>query len=137
VAIATTVIIAESMVETIVSCEPATASTPRVVQSAVSTTPIGTTTHLRLRKKKSSTPPVSVTLAQASTVPSHSSIAKPSRSMAGSPATVPAGNSPMMPRSRSIVSARETACWRAVTSVAAGGSSVQATATVRRSAPTT
>ena len=91
VAIATTVTIAESIVETIVSLRPATESTPRVVQRAVSTTAIGTTTHRRLLKKKSSTPPVSATLAQARTVPSHSSMAKPSRSIAGSPARVPAG----------------------------------------------
>jgi hypothetical protein len=49
---------------------------------------------------------------------------------------VPDGKSTITARSRSIVSARDTACARAVVTSSAGGSSTQITPAVRWSAPT-
>ena len=133
----TTVTIAESIVETMVSLSPATASRPRVDQSARSTTARGTTSQRRLRKQASRTAPASRPLSVPSRLPSRSSIAKPSRSIAGSPASVPMGRSVIRARNRSIVPARETACARCVVALAGGGSSTQAMPAVRWSAPTT
>lgn len=125
VAIPTTVIIAESIAETIVSFSPATARMPRVLQRASKTTAIGTTSHRRLRKQARITPPESRAEAIPSTRPSRSSIAKPSRSIAGSPATVPRGSSRTTPRIASTASAR------------AVSPSTHTTPAVRRSFPTT
>ncbi len=142
VAIATTVTIAESMVETIVSLSPITASTPRVLQSARSTTASGTTSQRTLRNETSSTAPARTALAVPSRLPSRFSIANPSRSITGSPATVPAGRSAITARSRSIASARKSACGceDPVVGVsgdsAAGAFSTQTTAAVRWSVPT-
>ena len=142
VAIATTVTIAESMVETIVSLRPITASTPRVLQSARSTTASGTMSQRRLRKEASRTAPARTALAVPRRLPSRFSIANPSRSITGSPATVPAGRSAIAARRRSIASARKSASGRGAACVdvsrdaTAGDFSTQTTAAVRWSVPT-
>ena len=127
VAIPTTVIIAESIAEAIVSLTLAIAKRPRVVHRAISTTANGTTTHRRLRKMSRSTPPASRPATVPSRLPSRCSMAKPSRIITGSPAITPPGNCWIVLRSRSIVS----------TGAPSAAANTQATATVRRSWPTT
>ena len=130
VAIATTVIIADSIVDTIVSFMPATARTPRVLHSPRSTTARGTASQRRLRNDRRRTAPARIPAEVPRRLPSRSSIEKPSRSITGSPATVPRGSSAVAARTASIASARVTPA------VLPAGSRTQTTAAVRWSADT-
>ena len=130
VPIPTTVIIAESIVETIVNLRPARASRPRVVQSENSTTASGTTSQRMLRKQASSTAPASRPLPVPRRLPSRWSISKPSSSMTGSPAIVPAGISCIRSRSWVIVCLR-VGPVPGCAAVPSRGSSVQAMPAVR------
>jgi len=131
VAMPTTVIIAESIVETIVSLRPATASRPRVLHNAKSTTASGTITHRTLRKSTSNTPAASRPAAVPSRLPSRCKSANPSRIITGSPATSPPGSCPTRSRIASIAAAREAASPRTSASPDAVDSSTATIPAVR------